>query len=158
MVEYEFLIRKERRPFVKIRWGPKGRPRAMSAGLSVLLAWSILIAAEGCCEKCPPGDVEHEVFIKMAGDRCPIVGKDEGTRIFVQRGDIIVWRNETKGDVILSFPTEGRLFGVLQAIAYVEGEPLRLRVLKDATFKEFSFDADCGITVPPPVIIVTPPN
>jgi hypothetical protein len=61
-------------------------------------------------------------------------------------------------DVVLSFPREGRLFGVLQAIAHAEGEPVKLRVLPDAKFDAFAFDADCGTTMPPPEIIVSPPN
>lgn len=135
---------------MSIRSGPILRSHVMYGCVAVLLAISFLVMI-GCVTR-------HHVYITKVGDKCQIADKDGNIKFPAKRGDYIVWHNQLDVDTALNFPQHGRLFGVIRAIAYAEGELLELRILPDAQYETFQFEADCGMTVPPPEIIVTPPG
>ena len=100
---------------------------------------------------------KKDVFINTAGARCMVDDGAGNTRIEVEQGEMVVWNNELGNNVKLNFSPHKRLFGVVEAISYGQGDILELRVLKDAALGEHEFIFDCGTTQPPPVIIVNPP-
>jgi len=148
------MRRKEVLVRTDLSWMRSGR--VLFAPLVVLLALSL--SNSSCCRSdCCTKDM-RQVYIKVAGDKCQIVDQSGDTKISVTPGDWVVWNNQLGRDVDLNFAPDMRLFGVAYAISYAEGEPLMLQVRGDASAGEHSIEASCGITMPPPVIIVLPPN
>ncbi len=117
----------------------------------------------------PSGTVakEHMVTIMPSvenPDKCMFVDAELARQgKYVQEiragwGEWVVWENKMGSDVKLRFPATKRLFGVLEAIIYSEGEPLKLRVRADAdTTLGHIYFPECDVTQPEPVIIVPPP-
>jgi hypothetical protein len=108
-------------------------------------------------EKLTKDAKKKEVFIKTAGARCTVGDEAGNTRIEVEQGEWLVFNNELGNDVKLNFSPNQRLFGVVEAISYGQGDKLKIKVLDDAELGEHQFLSDCGTTEPPPVIIVNPP-
>lgn len=106
----------------------------------------------------PPVANEHQLYIQEAGARCLCADDKGNRRIVAQPGDWIVWNNQLGENVQISFPPSHRLFGVLEAVVYATGDPLRLQVRSDADRDvEIRYSLSCGTEMPGPSIIVPPP-
>jgi hypothetical protein len=109
----------------------------------------------------PPAAADHQLFITVDGPKCKVADAGGNVDIHVQAGDWVVWTNNYGSDVQLTFGPSKRLFGVLKAIVYADGSPLRLQVREDANLNDgdpHKYNTNCGATLPGPGIIVDPPN
>jgi len=96
------------------------------------------------------------MFIQPAGNACQIVDANGNSSAAVKRGEWVVWTNQMAKDVRLEFSASQRLFGVETAVAYANGDPLKLQLRKDAVEGEFSYRVDICTPYPGPIIIVPP--
>lgn len=126
----------------------------------MVLLLMITLSCEQCCPTPPPGptDANHILHINKVAERFEITDEGGNTSRRVNRGDWVEWQNHAGSDVELEFGPAKRLFGVLKAVSYSSGTPLKLQVREDAVIDKHIYLPTGPTTTPPPDLIVNPPN
>jgi hypothetical protein len=140
-------------------------PRNVLSILLILVLSMSIACFEQCCPEQPPQqlppsatEANHILHINKVGEKYEVTDEGGNTSRRVDRGDWVQWKNHTGSDVELEFGPSKRLFGVLKAVSYSSGTPLKLQVRNDAVIDKHIYLPSGPTTVPPPDLVVNPPN